>query len=138
MPKVIMDKLQLHVNRPCHELYTFDSKKVPYLGLIKDLVVTLAQILVKSVVLDIVVIVIAPKFFMLLSRLCCAKLGGSLKMDMSYATIFVYGGEQLRLYREVRFINTICRDDQAINHPIYVVDQDFGCFTLSSDNLQNT
>ena len=58
-------------------------------------------------------------------------------MDISYATIPVYGGEHLRLYREVRFINIICREDHVRNNPIYVVDQDFGCFTLSSNDFQN-
>jgi len=59
-------------------------------------------------------------------------------MDMSYVTIPVYRGEHLRLYRVVRFINTICRVDQVNNHVIYVVDQDFGLFTLSSNNLQHS
>ena len=78
MPKSIMDHLKLNITKSYHDLYTFDFKRVPYLGLIKDLVVTLAQILVKSVVLDIVVANIPPKFGMLLSRSCCAKLGGTL------------------------------------------------------------
>ena len=78
MPKVIMEQMQLHITRPYHDLYTFDSKKVPFLGLLKDLVVTLAQIPVKSVVLDIVVTNIPLKFGMLLSRSCCPKLGGIL------------------------------------------------------------
>jgi len=68
MPKVIMDQPQLEVTCSYHDLYTFDSKKVPCLGLIKDLVVTLAQIPIKSVVLDIVVTDIPAKFGMLLSR----------------------------------------------------------------------
>ena len=68
MPKVIMDQLQLQVTCSYHDLYTFESKKVPCLGLIKDLVVTLAQITVKSIVLDIVVTNIPIKFGMLLSR----------------------------------------------------------------------
>lgn len=59
-------------------------------------------------------------------------------MDMSYATISIYGGKHLMLYREVIFMNTICRADQARNHPICVVDQDFGCFVLSINNSQNT
>ena len=107
MPKTIMEHLKLDITRSYHDLYTFDSKRVPCLGLIKDLVVTLAQIPVKSVVLDIVVIDIPPKFGMLLSRYCCAKLGGTLQMNMSYATIPVYGGEKLRLYREVRFLHIV-------------------------------
>ena len=90
MPKTIMDHFKLDITRSYHDLYTFDSKRVPCLGLIKNLVVTLAQIPVKSVVLDIVVKKIPPKFGMLLSRSCCAKLGGTLQMDMSYATILVY------------------------------------------------
>ena len=76
MPKSIMDQLKLNITKSYHDLYTFDSKRVPYLGLTKDLVVTLAQIPVKSVVLDIFVTDIPPKFEMLLSRSCCAKLGG--------------------------------------------------------------
>ena len=54
-------------------------------------------------------------------------------MDMSYVTILVYGGEQLRLYREVRFVHTIRKIDQPRNHPIYAIDQDFGCFQLTSN-----
>lgn len=127
IPKVIMDQIQLQITRPYHDLYTFDSKKVPCLRLIKDLVVTLSQIHVKSIVLKTVVVDIPPKFGMLLSRSCYSKLGVSLQMDMYYATIQIYGGEHLRLYKEVRFINTICKENQAIKHPIYAIDQDFGC-----------
>ena len=107
MPKTIMDHLNIDITRSYHDLYTFDSKRVPCLGLIKDLVVTLAQIPVKSVVLDIVVTGIPPKFGMLLSRSCYAKLGGTLQMDMYYATIPVYGGEKLRWYRDVKFVHIV-------------------------------
>lgn len=138
MPKTIMDHLNLDITRSYHDLYTFDSKRVPCLGLIKDLVVTLAQIPIKSAVLDIVFIDIPPKFGILLSRSCCAKLGGTLHMDMSYATILVYGGEQLRLYREVRFVHTVCKTDQPRNHPNYEIDHDFGCFQLSSNQTHET
>lgn len=138
MPKVIMEQLQLDITRPYHDLYTFDSKKVPCLGLIKDLVVTISKIPVKSVVLNIVFTDIPPKFGMLLSRSRCANRGGSLQMDMSYPTIPVYGAEHISFYREVIFMNTFFRVDQVRNHPIYVDDHDFGCFTLSSENLQNT
>lgn len=53
-------------------------------------------------------------------------------MDMSYATILVYGGEKLRLYREVIFAHNVYKTDQPRNHPIYAIDQDFGCFQLTS------
>lgn len=58
-------------------------------------------------------------------------------MDMSYATIQVYGGVYLRIKIEVRFIDTVCNASQAINHPIYVVDQDLGCFILVVNDESN-
>jgi hypothetical protein len=45
MPKVIMEKLGLEITRPYQDLYSFDSRKVKCLGMIKYLVVNLAQIL---------------------------------------------------------------------------------------------
>jgi hypothetical protein len=67
MPKVIMEKLGLDITKPYKYLYTFDSKKVQCLGIIKDLVVNLAQIPNKSIMMDIVVVNVFPIFGMLLS-----------------------------------------------------------------------
>lgn len=58
-------------------------------------------------------------------------------MDISYATIIVYGGEHLRMYREVRFVNTIYNANQVVNHPIYAIDQDLGCLILVSNDQCN-
>ena len=44
-------------------------------------------------VMDIVVADIPPKFGMLLSRTWAKKVGGSLQMDLTYATIPMFGGE---------------------------------------------
>ena len=96
MPKMIMEKLGLEVTRPYKDLFSFDSNKVKCLGLIKYLAVSLAQIPSKSLVMDVVVTDIPPKFRMLLSRSSAAKLKGALQMDMYYATISVFG-EQRRL-----------------------------------------
>lgn len=68
----------------------------------KDVVVTLSQLPMKSVVLDVIVADILPKFGMLLSRSWAKKVGVTLQMDLSYATILVFGGEQRRLYKDVR------------------------------------
>jgi hypothetical protein len=100
MPKVIMDELGLDITRPYKDLFSFDSRKVKCLGLIKYLVVSLAQIPSKNMVMDVVVADIPPKFGMLLSRSWAAKLKGTLQMDMSYATIPIFNQER-RLYREV-------------------------------------
>jgi hypothetical protein len=99
MPKVVMEELGLEITKPYQDLYSFDSKKVKCLGLIKYLVVSLAQLPMKSVVMDIIVADIPPKFGMLLSRTWAKKVGGSLQMDLTYATIPVFRGEHRRLYR---------------------------------------
>ena len=40
MPKAIMDKLGLDITKPFHDLFSFDSRKVECVGLIKDLAIT--------------------------------------------------------------------------------------------------
>jgi ribonuclease HI len=42
MPKAVMDELGLDVTKPYHDLFSFDSRKVKCLGLIKYLVINLA------------------------------------------------------------------------------------------------
>ena len=91
MPKAIMETLNLDITRPYKDIFSFDSSKVKCLGLIKDLCVTLVQYPGKSIVMDIVVADIPPKYGMLLSRSWGEKMQGSLKLDMSYATISVFG-----------------------------------------------
>jgi hypothetical protein len=41
MPKTVMEKLGLEITKAYHDLYSFDSRKVSCLGVIKDLVMTL-------------------------------------------------------------------------------------------------
>jgi hypothetical protein len=62
MPKTVMDEIGLEVTKTYHYLYSFDSKKVKCIGVIKDLVVSLFQLSMKSVVMDIVVADVPPKF----------------------------------------------------------------------------
>jgi hypothetical protein len=100
IPKVVMDQLGLDITRPNKDVFSFDSRKVKCLGLIRYLVVSLSQIPVKNMVMDVVVADIPPKFGMLLSRSRTTKLKGTLQMDMSYATIHVFGQDR-RLYREL-------------------------------------
>ena len=63
-----MDELGLSITKPYHDLFSFDSRKVKCLGLIKDLVVNLTQLPSKSIMMEIVVAEIPPKFGLLLSR----------------------------------------------------------------------
>jgi hypothetical protein len=41
MPKIVMDELGLEITKTYHELFSFDSRKLKCLGVIKYLVVTL-------------------------------------------------------------------------------------------------
>ena len=102
MPKVVMEALGLSITRPYHDLFAFDSRAIQCLGVIKYLVVNLAQLPMKSVMMDVVVADIAPKFGMLLSRSWEKRVGGRLQMDLSFATIPIFRGEKRRLYREVQ------------------------------------
>ena len=94
IPKAIMESLGLNITRPYHDLFAFDSRAVQCLGLIKDLVVKISQLPMKSVMMDVVVADIELKFGMLLSRSWAKRVGGTLQMDLSYATIPIFGGEQ--------------------------------------------
>lgn len=69
MPKSIMEKLNLDITRPYKDLFSFDSSQVRSLGLIKDLRVSLVQYPAKTILMDIVVADIPPKYGMQLSRL---------------------------------------------------------------------
>jgi len=101
MPKVVMEELGLQITKPSpHDLFTFDYRNVEFLGVIKYLVVNLTQVPTKSILMDIVVADISPKFVMLLSRSWTKRLSGSLQNDLSYASIPVFGGQIMRLYKE--------------------------------------
>jgi len=136
MPEAIMEKLGLDITQKYHDLYTFDSGRVRCIGLIKDLVVSLDQILAKNVLMDVVVVDIPPRFSMLLSRSWGAKLKGTLQLDFSYATIPIFG--QLRkLYREKKMKYMITSKEKPVNHPINVVHTDLESFVLYSDSILN-
>jgi len=120
MPKIVMEKLGLEITRPYKDLYSFDSSKVRCLGLINDLCVMLAQIPAKSLVMDIVVENIPPKYDMLLSRSWGSKLQGTLQMDMTYATILVFG-QPRRLYRETLMKSMVSSQERPDNYPLYSI-----------------
>ena len=55
IPKGVVESLGLEVTRPYKDLYSFDSRKVKCLGLIKNMVVNLTKLPSKTVVMDVVV-----------------------------------------------------------------------------------
>ena len=75
-------------------------------GLIKDLVVTLAQLPTKRIMMNVMVEDELAKYRMLLSIGWAKNLGGTMQMDMKYGTIPMFIGETIKLYREAKF--TLC------------------------------
>ena len=138
MPKEVMDEIGLSITKPYHDPFSFDSRKVKFLGLIKDLVINLSQLPSKSIVMDIVVADIPPQFGLLLSHSWSKRMGGTLQIDLTYATIPMFGGETKRLYRENQLAYIISNAKNSINHPIYAVDIDFGACILQIDDSHPT
>jgi hypothetical protein len=132
MPKAVMEKLGLEVTRPYKDLHSFDSSRVKCIGLIKDLCISLVQIPSKSMVMDVVVADIPPKYGMLLSRSWGAKLKGTLQLDMSYATVPVFG-QQRRLYRETLMKYMVSSQEKPHNYPLYSAHSDLDLFILYHD-----
>lgn len=97
---MIVERLGLDITRPYKEIYSFDSIKVKCLGMIKDLAVSLTQIPSKSMVMDIDLTEIPPKFSMLLSRSWIAKLQSEMQIKMFYIIVSVFCGQNRRLYGE--------------------------------------
>jgi hypothetical protein len=132
MPKAMMEKLGLEVTITYKDLNSFDSSKVKCIGLTKYLCITLAQIQTKRMVMDIVVADIPPKYDMLLSRSWGAKLKGTMQLDMSYATILVFG-QQRRLYRETMMKYMVSSQKNPHNYPLYSAHSDLDSFILYND-----
>ena len=107
--------------------------KVKFLGLIKDLVITLTQLLAKILVMDVIVVDILVKFGMLLSRSWSTKLKKTLQMDLSFATIPIFG-EQRKLYREVKLAYMVNSKDTPENYPIHFVEIELGSSVFYNDS----
>jgi hypothetical protein len=130
IPKTVMEELGLEIMKDYHDLHSFDSRRVQCLGVIKYLVVTLFQLPMKSVVTDIVVDDVPPKFGIILSISWIKRLGGTLQMDLTYATIPMFEGEHRRLYIEAHLAYIISDESDPTNHPIFALDTDLGANLL--------
>lgn len=124
-----MEKLDLDIIRPYKDLFSFGSSQVRWLGLIKYLCVSLVQYPTKTILMDIAVANIPPKYGMLLSKSWGAKLQGSLQLDMSYATISIFG-QPKKLYRETLMKYVVSSKEKPQNFPIYSIHFDMDSFIL--------
>ena len=79
--------------------------------------------------MDIVVADIPQKYGILLSRSWGEKLGGSLQLDMSYATISVFS-QPKRLHRETLMKYVVSSQEKPENFPIYSMHSYMDSFIL--------
>lgn len=129
IPKAIMERLDLDISRPYKDLFSFDSSQVKCLGLIKDFCVTLVQCPAKNILMEIVVADIPPKYGMVLSHSWGEKLQGSLQLDMSYATIYVFGKPR-KVYRETLMKYMVSNEEKPQIFPIYSMHSYMDSFIL--------
>ena len=59
-------------------------------------------------------------------------------MDLSYATIPVFGGEHMTLYKEVQLAYLVSDNNNPANHPMYDVEEDLGSCMLHLSNEETS
>jgi hypothetical protein len=103
----VMNQLGLKITRPYRNVCKIDSKANKVCGVIKDLKVHLATYLEVSLSMDVIVIDVHDACGMLLSRKWVAISGGSIQMDLSYATIPIGDGSYVTLYNHPMIKNHV-------------------------------
>ena len=87
MPLRVMEQLELRPSRKFNNICGMDSRPVESKGVIENLSMKLAAYPEIQINMNVLVLDIPDTWGMLLSREWAAKLGGSIQMDVSYATI---------------------------------------------------
>ncbi|CAF4291091.1 unnamed protein product, partial [Adineta steineri] len=95
-----MNQLNLKITRPYKNVCAMDSREVEVHGIILGLQLKLAAYPKITFQMDILVIDVPDAWGMLLSRKWGATLGGSIQMDLSYATIPFSENAFVKLHRE--------------------------------------
>lgn len=98
--KKVMNQLDLKITRPYKNVCAMDSTEVEVHGIILGLQLKLAAYPKITFQMDILVIDVPDAWGMLLSRKWGVTLGGSIQMDLSYATIRFSKNAFVKLHRE--------------------------------------
>jgi len=101
------------------------------------MVPTLGKLPIKIITMDLVVVDVPKHYGMMFSRTWAWKMGGTMQMDMTYATVPVFGGELRRMYWEMKFYYVVSDKRNPMNHPIYVVDEYLGCCIIPVNKEYN-
>jgi hypothetical protein len=105
----VMNHLGLEVIGPCANVSRFESKGIEVYDLMGGLEVHLVDYPDFPVIMDVVVVDIPDTWGMILSREWVATLGGSLHMDLSYATIPVGDQDCITLHNKPKRMEHIER-----------------------------
>ena len=116
MPLSVMEQLGLSVHRPYRNVCGLDSRSMPIHGVTKDMVVYLTTCPDISTIMDIVVVDLPPSYGMLLSIKFSASFGGTIQMDLSYASIPNPEGRLVRIMREPKSLIPIEKFSDQGNH----------------------
>jgi ribonuclease HI len=132
--KKVMEQLNLRISRPYHNICALDSQTIEVHGLIKGLQVHLAVFPDIMFEMDIVVIDVLDVWGMLLNRKAAADLGGSLQMDLSYATLPTPDGNTFKLNREV-YRKYHVEDSKNPKNELTWTDEGLGNYAILSNSI---
>jgi ribonuclease HI len=132
--KKVMEQLNLRISRPYHNICALDSQTIEVHGLIKGLQVHLAVFPDIMFEMDIVVIDVPDVWGMLLNRKVAADLGGSLQMDLSYATLPTPDGNTFKLNREV-YRKYHVEDPKNPKNELKWTDEGLGNYAILSNSI---
>jgi hypothetical protein len=139
MTKKVMEQLNLRISRPYHNICAMDNRTIEVHGLIKGLQVHLTAFPDIMNEMEIVVVDVLDTWGMLLSRNIAVDLGGSLQMDLTYATIPTPNGLEFKLNRELERKYHV-EDPKKKKNEIVFWEVEMGCYeiehTLTSSNME--
>jgi hypothetical protein len=134
MTKKVMEQLNLRISRPYHNICALDSQTIEVFGLIKGLQVYLKAFPDITIEMDIVVIDVPDVWGMLINRKSAADLGGSIQMDLSYATLPTPNGGTFRLDREPYHKNHVGKPEAPVDELLYE-EESLGNYAILSNSI---
>lgn len=112
-----------------------DSQKVNVNGIVNNVPMQLVAYPVKSFSMDISIVDFPTKWGMLLSRKWVASMGGKLQINLSYATISMYG-KDVQLHREKKMM-IIMENPDELKNEIFYLDVEPDCLVGYYDDESN-
>ncbi|KAH9289420.1 hypothetical protein KI387_033537, partial [Taxus chinensis] len=91
MPLEFMNDMDLKIIEAYGKYISMDLREIPVVGCVKGLIMKLVAYPGNNLKLDVVIVDYSAKWGILLSKNWATSVGGSVQMDMSYATIPIEG-----------------------------------------------